>query len=119
MLEKIIRKILEECKVNDEDEIWLRLVVEKAYCATEKINLCIEETRWLAIGVHLAGAIKRVINGEELPEIDAATVKQIRPEIQVLSSEILSSIQNIGDGITSLPETILLAVHLQCAQDGL
>lgn len=118
MFEKIMLEILEESKVSCEDVGWLKCVVEKTYHTTERINLCIETARWLAIGVHLAGAIKRARNEEKLPEIDPSIVKQIRPEMQALSSEILSSIQGIGTGITSLPEVILLAVHLQCAQDG-
>jgi len=118
MFEKIMQEILEETKVSGEDIVWLKCVVEKAYHTTKRINLCIETARWLAIGVHLAGAIKRARNGEILPEIDPSIVKQIRPEMQAISGEILSSIQSIGARIASLSEIILLAVHLQCAQDG-
>lgn len=118
MIDQTMQEILAETKLMGAEADILRKVLAAVESGAGGLGISLEPGRWLAIGVHLAAAIKRAKIAEALPEIDAAMLEQISPEMQALSRQILMAIEEIGTTMTSLPEIILLAVHLQCAKDG-
>lgn len=118
MIDEVMQAILAETGLVGPEVATLRQVIEAVAAGTAGLAIVLEPSRWLAIGVHLTAAIKRAAVAEPLPEIDAVMLEQISPEMQAISRQVLSSIEDVGTTITSLPEIILLAVHLQCAKEG-
>lgn len=116
MQEKIMREILDEAKLSSAREVDLRKALADIEGAMAGAK--ITEDRWLAIGHHMAEAIKRAANEEQLEDIYDDTAEQIEQQYLNQSKAILAKLSNLGKTICSKPEVILLAIHLQCASSG-
>ncbi|MEZ5086043.1 MAG: PRD domain-containing protein [Tessaracoccus sp.] len=72
------------------------------------------EVQRLALGTHLAAAIKRFATGELVAEIDASLLSQVSEDATNMAGEILAVIQKTPE--IQPEEKFLVAVHLDSAQ---
>ena len=117
MKQEIIQNVLANSELDAEQQ----LLLEQVMVLTENLLALPEEIpegRWLAMGHHLAEAIKRTLRSESLDPIDAETMAQIESVYQEKGYQILRSMISVGENICSTPEVALFAIHLQCAANG-
>ena len=80
----------------------------------EKRGWKMNDVQLLALGTHLAAAVKRFATGELVAEIDASLLDQVSSEATEMAGEILAAIQKTPD--VQPEEKFLVAVHLDSAQ---
>lgn len=117
MKQEIIQKILADSGLDAEKQALL----QHALLLTEEMLALpkgIPEDRCLAMGHHLAEAIKRTIRDEQLEPIEEETLAQIEWVYREQGQLVLHSLVGLGENICSTAEIALFAIHLQCAGNG-
>lgn len=80
----------------------------------ERLGWKMNEVQRLALGTHLAAAVRRFATGELVAEIDPSLFTQVSDDATELAGEILAAIQKTPD--IQPEEKFLVAVHLDSAQ---
>ncbi|WP_196595602.1 hypothetical protein [Pectinatus frisingensis] len=116
MTNDILTEILDESVLPDLYKNSLKNSLDRIEKSLpEDIN--IPKERWLAIGHHMSEVINRAIKKEQLPSIKSDTADQIESLYIEKSKKILDGFTDLKN-INTASETLLLAIHLQCAANG-
>ncbi len=111
MMDDILKELTESKPENISEISECKVILHRIEGETRRVGIDIPKDRWLAIGAHVLGFVRRMKNKERLPVIEAELFAEIHPDMVALSRRVL-----VSEGETwqvDETEAFLLAVHFE------
>ncbi|NRF95849.1 PRD domain-containing protein [Paenibacillus frigoriresistens] len=115
-IEAILLQIPDKTTIDGAESEELRPLLAFMKACTEEAGLTISFDRMLVIGIHLLAFIRRVKQGEWLPELEEGMFDEVSPQWVELSRRVLTSYVVPRKRILDDAEVFYLTVHLEAAQ---
>ncbi|MFM9281783.1 hypothetical protein [Paenibacillus jiagnxiensis] len=116
IISSVLRDITEKTTADQEAhsklEDWLFRLQE---CAPEA-GLDIGHDKAVVIGIHLLAYLKRLDQGEHLPEIPDEMLTEISPQYEGLSRKLLKLVPGAESQEPDIAEIFYLAVHFEAVK---
>lgn len=114
MINAIVQEVAKQLDANLSEVSELNNLMTAALAETTRLGLTVPRDRWLAMGVHMLGFLRRMRSGETLPPVEKELYAEIPPEMLHLAGRVLAaagSEREAGDA-----EVFLMAVHFEAAR---
>lgn len=116
MMENLLKEIPEKTTVTESELDELRPLLDFMATSAKEAGLNLSYNKTLIIGIHLLAFIRRVKNGEYLPELDESMFEEVSPELVELSKHVLQNYLVASERQLDAAEIFYLTVHFEAAK---